>query len=79
LDPDDQCGLNALGFFSPDSRCFSLDSRANGYARGEGVGMVILKHVDDALRDGDPIRAVIRGTGVNSDGKVRARKQIDPF
>lgn len=74
LDPDDQCGLNALGFFSPDSRCFSFDSRANGYARGEGLGIVVLKHLDDALRDGDPIRAVIRGTGLNSDGRVRVNK-----
>ncbi|KAJ3497745.1 hypothetical protein NLG97_g1664 [Lecanicillium saksenae] len=70
LDPDDQCGLNALGFFSPESRCFSLDSRANGYARGEGIGVLVLKHIDDAIRDGDPIRAVIRGTGLNSDGKT---------
>lgn len=70
LDPDDQCGLNALGFFSPDSRCFSLDARANGYARGEGLGMLVLKHIDDAIRDRDPIRAVIRGTGLNSDGRV---------
>lgn len=70
LDPDDQCGLNALGFFSPDSRCFSLDARANGYARGEGLGVLVLKHIDDAIRDRDPIRAVIRGTGLNSDGRV---------
>jgi acyl transferase domain-containing protein len=70
LDPDDPCALNALGFLSPDSRCFSFDSRANGYARGEGIGMIFLKHIDDAMRDGDPIRAVIRGTGLNSDGRV---------
>ncbi|KAK6812394.1 hypothetical protein RU639_011774 [Aspergillus parasiticus] len=70
LDPDDQCGLNALGFLSPDGRCFSFDSRANGYARGEGIGMIVLKHIGDALRDGDPIRAVIRGTGLNSDGRT---------
>ncbi|UNI20497.1 Type I Iterative PKS [Purpureocillium takamizusanense] len=70
LHPDDQCALNALGFLSPDSRCFSFDSRANGYARGEGIGMIVLKHIDDALRDGDPIRAVVRGTGLNSDGRT---------
>lgn len=70
LDPDDTCALNALSFLSPDGRCFSFDSRANGYARGEGIGMIVLKHIDDALRDGDPIRAVIRGTGLNSDGRV---------
>lgn len=47
-----------------------FDDRANGYTRGEGVGMLLLKHVDDAIRDGDCIRAVIRGTGVNQDGKT---------
>lgn len=70
LDADDHCALNALGFLSPDSRCFSFDSKANGYARGEGVGIIVLKHIDDAIRDGDRIRAVIRGTGLNSDGRV---------
>ncbi|KAH8164718.1 hypothetical protein CIB48_g3560 [Xylaria polymorpha] len=70
LGPDVSCGLNALGFLSPDSRCFAFDSRANGYARGEGICMLVVKHIDDAIRDGDPIRAVIRGTGINQDGKT---------
>ena len=48
----------------------SFDERANGYARGEGVGMLVLKHIDDAIRDHDCIRAVIRGVGVNQDGKT---------
>lgn len=71
LAPDDSCGLNALGFLSPDSRCHSFDSRANGYARGDGLCVLVVKHIDDAIRDGDPIRAVIRATGLNQDGKVR--------
>ena len=70
LDPDDPCGLNALGFLSPDGRCYAFDSRANGYVRGDGICMLVLKHIDDAIRDGDPIRAVIRATGLNQDGKV---------
>ncbi|KAI0453135.1 hypothetical protein F5B21DRAFT_505692 [Xylaria acuta] len=70
LGPDVSCGLNALGFLSPDSRCYAFDSRANGYARGEGICMLVVKHIDDAIRDGDPIRAVIRGTGLNQDGKT---------
>lgn len=41
-----------------------------------GVAMIVLKHVDDALRDGDPIRAVIRGTGLNSDGRVRTTETV---
>ncbi|KAI9892063.1 MAG: Type I Iterative PKS [Vezdaea aestivalis] len=61
--------LTQLGFLSPDGRCFSFDHRANGYARGEGVGTLIVKRLSDALRDGDTIRAVVRATGSNQDGK----------
>lgn len=67
IDPDDPCSFSTLGFLSPDSRCFAFDARANGYGRGEGIAMLVLKHVDDA------IRAVIRATGSNSDGRVRRR------
>ncbi|PHH79322.1 hypothetical protein CDD80_5085 [Ophiocordyceps camponoti-rufipedis] len=70
LEPDDGCDYSTLGFLSPEGRCFSFDSRANGFARGEGVSALVLKHVDDAVRDGDPIRAVIRATGINSDGRT---------
>ena len=62
--------LSNLGFLSPDSRCHSFDHRANGYARGEGVGTIILKRLQDALRDDDTIRAVIRATGANQDGRT---------
>ena len=55
---------------SPDGRCYTFDDRANGYARGEGVGTIILKPLVDALRHGDTVRAVIRGTGSNQDGKT---------
>lgn len=70
LIPDQMSTMTPLHFLSPDSQCYSFDDRANGYARGEGIGIVVLKHIDDAIRDGDCIRAVIRGTGVNSDGKT---------
>ncbi|WP_330336144.1 type I polyketide synthase [Streptomyces sp. NBC_00557] len=57
-----------FGALSPDGRCYTFDARANGYVRGEGGGLVVLKPLDRALADGDPIRAVIRGSAVNNDG-----------
>ncbi|PQE06756.1 polyketide synthase protein [Rutstroemia sp. NJR-2017a BBW] len=62
--------LEQGGFLSPDSKCFSFDARANGYARGEGIVALLLKPLNDALRDGDVIRAVIRGIGSNQDGRT---------
>jgi amino acid adenylation domain-containing protein len=56
------------GILSPDGRCRPFDARAAGTVFGEGVGVVVLKRLSDALADGDPIRAVIRGTAVNNDG-----------
>lgn len=62
--------MSAPGFLGPDGKCHSFDSKANGYGRGEGVASIILKPLDAALRDNDPIRAVIRSTAVNHDGKT---------
>lgn len=56
------------GFLSPDGHSKAFDARANGYARGEGAGIAVLKPLSAALADGDPIYAVIRGTAVNQDG-----------
>lgn len=63
-------GLSDLEFLSPDSKCYSFDHRANGYSRGEGFGIIIIKPLSKALEDGDTIRAVIRATGVNQDGRT---------
>ncbi|KAK1147260.1 Type I Iterative Polyketide synthase (PKS) [Aspergillus melleus] len=56
--------------FVAGSQTAVFDSRANGYGRGEGMGVIILKSLADALRDNDVIRAVIRGTGINQDGRT---------
>ncbi|KAH8711877.1 hypothetical protein GQ44DRAFT_689781 [Phaeosphaeriaceae sp. PMI808] len=70
LSPDIQIEMSDMHFLSPDSISYAFDERANGYARGEGVGAVVLKPLDLALRDNDPIRAIIRGTAASSDGRT---------
>ena len=62
--------LSRMGFFSPHGHCYSFDDRANGYAKGEGAAVVILKRVTDAVRDGNTIRAILRATGSNQDGRT---------
>lgn len=59
-----------LGIMSPTSFCHTFDESADGYGRAEGAGALYLKRLDDALRDGDTVRAVIRSSAVNSNGKV---------
>jgi amino acid adenylation domain-containing protein len=60
------------GIFSSDGRCRPFDQGASGTVPGDGVGVVVLKRLADALRDGDPIRAVILGSAVNNDGARKA-------
>lgn len=57
-------------FLSPDGRCYTFDEKANGYARGEAIGCLILKPLADALRDQNTIRAIIHATGSNQDGRT---------
>ncbi|MEK6320974.1 MAG: SDR family NAD(P)-dependent oxidoreductase [Acidobacteriota bacterium] len=68
LDPKPSVTLSKGGFLSPDGRCRAFDAGANGYVRGEGVGVVVLKRLGEALKDGDPIYGLIRGSSINQDG-----------
>ncbi|UPK66613.1 aminotransferase class III-fold pyridoxal phosphate-dependent enzyme [Chitinophaga filiformis] len=68
LTPFGHISLSKTRALSEDGRCKAFDASADGYGRGEGCGIVVLKRYDDALRDGDHIMAVIRGTAVNQDG-----------
>ncbi|HEY2138107.1 MAG TPA: beta-ketoacyl synthase N-terminal-like domain-containing protein, partial [Xanthobacteraceae bacterium] len=67
-----------VSMLSSGGRCFTFDHRANGFVPGEGVGVLLLKRLADAERDGDPIRAVIRGWGVNQDGKTNGITAPNP-
>ena len=69
LSPEHNMDLSAIrASASPTGRCHTFDAKADGYIKAEAINMVILKRLDDALRDRDPIRAVIRGSSTNSDG-----------
>lgn len=57
-----------VGMLSEDGQCFTFDSRANGFVPGEGVGVLVLKRLEDAELAGDPIYGVIKGIGINQDG-----------
>jgi acyl transferase domain-containing protein/acyl carrier protein len=68
LFPEANIALSRMHALSPDGRCKTFDAQANGYARGEGCGVVVLKRLSDALEAGDRILALIRGSAVNHDG-----------
>ncbi|MFH8369029.1 type I polyketide synthase, partial [Streptomyces sp. NPDC018031] len=68
LAPDSTVAAAKFGGLSPDGLSYTFDERANGYVRGEGAGIVILKPLADALADGAPVYCVIRGGAVNNDG-----------
>ncbi|GAA2585653.1 type I polyketide synthase [Actinomadura fulvescens] len=68
VDPHGTTAVARFGGLSPDGRCHTFDSRANGYVRGEGAGLVLLKPLDAAVEDGDPVYAVLLGGAVNNDG-----------
>ncbi|HEY5832672.1 SDR family NAD(P)-dependent oxidoreductase [Streptomyces sp.] len=69
LSPMITAGFDQAGVLAPDGRCRPFDAAARGIVRGEGCGVVVLKRLADAVRDGDTVLAVLRGTAVNSDGR----------
>jgi acyl transferase domain-containing protein/NADP-dependent 3-hydroxy acid dehydrogenase YdfG/acyl carrier protein len=69
LSPDVSVAFSRAGVMSPDGRCKPFDAQANGYVRGEGVGLVVLKRLNDALADGDPIYALVLGSATHQDGR----------
>jgi acyl transferase domain-containing protein/acyl-CoA synthetase (AMP-forming)/AMP-acid ligase II/acyl carrier protein len=69
LAPDLTKTFARAGMLAPDGRCKTFDAAADGYVRGEGCGVVVLKRLADAQRDGDRVLAVIRGSAVNQDGR----------
>ncbi len=68
ITPDGFIGFSQAGMLSPDGRCAAFDATANGFVRGEGAGMVLLKPLSQALADGDPVQGVIIGSSLNQDG-----------
>ncbi|WP_150243248.1 type I polyketide synthase [Nocardiopsis quinghaiensis] len=70
LAPESTEGVLQFGGLSPDAHCYTFDARANGYVRGEGGAVVVLKPLDRALADGDPVHAVLRGGAMNNSGQT---------
>ena len=69
LSPEASIGLSKMRALAPDGRCKTFDAAADGYARGEGCGIVVLKRLSDAIANGDNILAMVRGfSAVNHDG-----------
>ncbi|PTA47924.1 type I polyketide synthase, partial [Micromonospora sp. RP3T] len=68
LDPQSSATVERFGALSPDGRCYTFDARANGYVRGEGGGVLVLKTVTQARADGDRIHGIVLGSAVNNDG-----------
>lgn len=69
VDPKEMIARCKVRALAPDGRSKAFDAAADGYGRGEGAGVVVLKRLSDARRDGDRIWAIVRGTAVNQDGR----------
>ena len=79
LSPWVSVSLAKTGFMAPDGRCKAFDSRADGYVRSEGAGVIVLKPLSQAISERDPIYAVIRGSAVNQDGRSNGITAPNPW
>jgi acyl transferase domain-containing protein/acyl carrier protein len=70
LSPQLTIAFSQAGMMSPRGRCRAFDDSADGYVRGEGCGLIVLKRFSEAIRDGDNVLALIRGSAVNQDGRT---------
>lgn len=68
LTPATMITFSHAHMLAPDGKCKTFDAAADGYVRGEGSGVIVIKRLEDAIRDGDRVRAVIRGSAINQDG-----------
>jgi acyl transferase domain-containing protein/surfactin synthase thioesterase subunit/aryl carrier-like protein len=78
VSPHSSLAMSRMGALSPNGRLCAFDARANGYVRGEGGGLVVLKRLSQALSDGDPIYCVILGSAVNNDGRSNGLTAPNP-
>ena len=69
LSPELTQTFSLAGMMAADGKCKTFDADADGYVRGEGCGVIILKRLDDAVKDGDNILAVVKGSAINQDGR----------
>ena len=71
-------GFDQAAALSPTGRCHAFDASADGFVRGEGCGVVVLKRLSDALRDGDRVLALVRGSAINQDGRSNGLMAPNP-
>src|SRR5690606_11001430 len=70
--------FDRTGALSPSGHCHAFDAQADGFAPSEGVGVVLLKPFEQALRDGDTIYAVVKGSAINNDGRTNGLTAPNP-
>ncbi|OMG71007.1 hypothetical protein BW685_23380, partial [Burkholderia ubonensis] len=78
VNPDAHISFSKAGMLCEDGRCKTFSDQANGYVRGEGVGMLLLKRLSAAERDGDHIYAIVRGTSENHGGRANSLTAPNP-